>query len=244
MISQHDFILLDGSGSMGSMWAEVLQSVNVYVQKLAHDNIDTGVTVVVFDSLEPFKVLRDRITPKTFKRLTNEDFMPRGMTPLNDATIDLINLAERGAPWGGQYDRVCITIATDGAENASTRHFGYQGTQLVRARLDTCRAKGWQVIYLGANFDNTAQATSYGAAAHSTVSSVAGNLADTMFLNATKRGAYSLTGQNMVYSAEEKTAARAVGGLKAFVQAEQAKAADPADISGQVVGDTTTNTSS
>lgn len=40
---QHDFILLDRSGSMESLWVEALGSVNAYVTKLAEDKVDTGV---------------------------------------------------------------------------------------------------------------------------------------------------------------------------------------------------------
>ena len=46
---QHDFILLDRSGSMQALWSEALHSVNAYVKKLAEDQIDTGVTLATFD---------------------------------------------------------------------------------------------------------------------------------------------------------------------------------------------------
>lgn len=63
---QHDFVLLDRSGSMeGPMWTEALNSVNAYVKKLAEDNVDTGVTLALFDGNEPFLIVRDRITPQT-----------------------------------------------------------------------------------------------------------------------------------------------------------------------------------
>ena len=39
MTKQHDFILLDRSGSMSSMWDEAISSVNVYMKKLAEEKI-------------------------------------------------------------------------------------------------------------------------------------------------------------------------------------------------------------
>lgn len=50
---QHDFILLDRSGSMSDPagnWAEALSAVNAYVKKLADDKVDTGVTLATFDT--------------------------------------------------------------------------------------------------------------------------------------------------------------------------------------------------
>ncbi len=197
---QHDFILLDRSGSMGgSMWTEALNSINAYVKKLADDNVDTGVTLAVFDSNEPFVVIRDRITPKTWMDVSNKDATPRGGTPLNDATGKLLDLAEKGIN-GVQYDKVAIIIMTDGNENASHEYT----VEKIKARLDLVRAKNWQVIFLGANFDNAAQAFSYGNMSHATVAAASGKLGDTMVLASVKRSAYGATGQSMRYTDEEK----------------------------------------
>jgi Mg-chelatase subunit ChlD len=199
---QHDFILLDRSGSMGgSMWVEALGAINGYVQKLAEDNVDTGVTLAVFDSNNPFEVIRDRITPKTWKKVTNEDAMPRGGTPLNDAAGKLIDLAEKGTPHGGQYDKVAIIVMTDGHENASKEYT----TEKIKARLDVCRSKNWQVIFLGANFDNASQATMLGATPDMFVMSSVRNMGATMQSAASKRGLYgSGASASMGYTAEEK----------------------------------------
>lgn len=193
---QHDFILLDASGSMeGSMWKEALGSINGYVKKLADDGVDTGVTLVVFDTNEPFKIVRDRITPKTWRKVTDEDAHPRGGTPLNDATGKLLDLAE-----AGNYDKVAIIIVTDGEENSSREYTVPQ----IKARLDRVRAKNWQVIFLGANFDNAKQATMYGSSAGQHVNSSAGNMAHATRSIATARASYAVTGQSMSFTDEEK----------------------------------------
>jgi uncharacterized protein YegL len=206
---QHDFLLLDRSGSMeGPMWTEALGSINAYVKKLADNNVDTGVTVAAFDSMYPFQIVRDRITPKTWKDITNSDVTPRGGTPLNDATGKLLDLAEKGTPWGGQYEKVAIIIMTDGYENSSQEYsVATGGTTKIKARLDAARAKNWQVIFLGANFDNAQQATSYGAAAASVQSSTA-SMRGTMSSLAEKRTSYGVTGQSIGFSDEEKAKAK------------------------------------
>lgn len=204
---QHDFILLDRSGSMESLWVEALSSVNAYVEKLAQDNVDTGVTLVVFDGGNGlrFDVIRDRITPSTWRPVTSVDATPRGMTPLNDATAKIVSMAEAGT-----YDKVAIIIMTDGHENDSKEFPGAGGTAQVKAMLDRCRAKNWAIVYLGANFDNAAQATSYGAARGMHVNSTANNLRSSMSTMANKRAAYGVSGQAaaMSWTDEEKEKAK------------------------------------
>lgn len=196
---QHDFILLDRSGSMGKLWAEAMSAVNGYVRKLASDNVDTGVTVAVFDEYQDkfcFDVIRDRITPPTFAPLTARDAEPRGWTPLSDAVGQIVNLAK-----AGNYDRVAIIIMTDGEENRSKE---LSVTQ-ARLLLDQCRARGWQVIFLGANFDNARQAAAYGSAANTQAFVAQGNLRASSDSLASKRFNYGATGQAINFTDEEKT---------------------------------------
>lgn len=187
---QHDFILLDRSGSMSRQWAEALGSVNTYVKKLADEKVDTGVTLMVFDKpldKSEYVVVRDRITPETWKPVGIEEVTPRGYTPLNDAIGQIVVLARKGTPNGQQYDKVAIIIMTDGLENASTEYSGAQ----AKALLDSCREKGWQVQFLGANFDNAAQAQAYGNLSQHTVESSTRNLGATMSAMAGKRAGYA-----------------------------------------------------
>ena len=82
---QHDFVLLDRSGSMQSLWTEALSSVNAYVAKLAVDKVDTGVTLATFDGTDgrlAFDVIRDRITPLTWRKVSDPGATPRGITLL------------------------------------------------------------------------------------------------------------------------------------------------------------------
>ncbi len=205
MTYQHDFILLDRSGSMASQWDEALGSINTYVKDLATKKVDTGVTLATFDGGDrlQFDIIRDRITPETWRPVSNKDAEPRGMTPLNDATAKIVDLAT-----AGKYDKLALIIMTDGAENNSKELPGQQGTIAVKKMLDGCRAKGWQVIFLGANFDNAAQAASYGGLAGQTVNSSTRNLRNTMGKMSQKRADYAATGTTMDWSSEEKDEAK------------------------------------
>lgn len=199
---QHDFILLDRSGSMESLWTEALGSVNAYVAKLAKENVDTGVTLATFDSDGgglTFDVIRDRISPTTWKPVSSADATPRGTTPLNDAIGKIANLAKAGAN-GVQYEKLALIVMTDGHENAS-KEFTHA---TAKALLDECRAKNWQVIFLGADFDNVAQAKSYAVPAGATISSAARNMAATMDMAGSARASYSATGESMRFTDEQK----------------------------------------
>jgi hypothetical protein len=201
---QHDFILLDRSGSMGPIWDEALSSINSYVSKLAQDNVDTGVTLATFDKDGDkfmFEIIRDRIIPRTWRRVSNEDCSPRGFTPLNDATARIISLAR-----AGNSDKLGLIIMTDGLENASKEFPGHVGVAKIRAMLDECRAKNWQVIFLGANFDNALQAESYGNSQAATMSMAAGQMVNSTRATASKRAEYGLSGQSISFTDEEKAA--------------------------------------
>jgi len=199
---QHDFVLLDRSGSMGNLWKEALSSVNAYVKKLADEKVDTGVTLATFDTVDgkfAFEVIRDRIIPSTWHEVTERDATPRGMTPLNDATGRIVALAEKG-----NYDKVAIIIMTDGHEN----HSKELTVEAAKALLDRCRAKNWQVIFLGANFDNATQSMAYGNARGQTISASAANLGATMDFLATARSSYGSAGKAMSFTEEQKRKAK------------------------------------
>jgi hypothetical protein len=209
----HDFILLDRSGSMGEYgkpdggpkWVESINSVNSYVKALAEKKVDTGVTLVVFDTdpltgVLDFVVLRDRITPSTWRNVAPTEVLPRNGTPLNDATARIISLAEQG-----NYEKVAMIIVTDGGENASEEYaVRAGGTQKIKAMLDACRAKNWQVVFLGANFDNVAQAASYGTTGGQQVKTSMANMGATMSAMAGTRAMYAATGATMAFTDTQK----------------------------------------
>lgn len=203
---KHDYVLLDRSYSMLGQWGEALAGVNAYVRKLAEDKVDTGVTLVVFDTNHDgtmsFDIIRDRIIPSTWRPVGSHEVSPRGGTPLNDATARLVNIAENAG-----YDNVAVIIMTDGEENASKEHAGAEGLSRVRGMLDRIREKGWQVIFLGADFNNQKQAAGYNNAFGSTIAASRGTFTTTLENTAMLRSAYAATGQNMTYTSDMRAQA-------------------------------------
>ncbi len=143
------YILLDRTGSMNHIWEEALSSVNAYAAKLAEDDggsaIESTVTLAVFDAQEglQFDVLRGEVKATDWTNVTSAEASPRGMTPLFDAIGRIVSLAETAAP-----ERAVVVIMTDGRENASRE----LTKETAKAALDRVRGKGWEVVFLGAEF--------------------------------------------------------------------------------------------
>lgn len=205
------YVLLDRSGSMSRRWAEAISSVNTYAADLK--GIDATLTVALFDSYTiglDFDIVRDSVAVADWEALSPTAASPRGNTPLYDAIGRLCAKATTAAP-----DRAVIVIVTDGEENASRE----MSRDAAKAALDACRAKGWQVVFLGADFDAMSQAAGVGTQSHSTMNASAAGLAPTMSANASRTRAYAMSGETFAgYSGAERAAAMAPSKPKASLR--------------------------
>lgn len=202
------YILLDRSGSMQSLWVEALSSVNAFAKELANKtdgpSVDSHVTLAVFDSQESlqFDTLRRKQPALHWENVTDKDASPRGMTPLLDAMVRIISLAE-----GDNPDKAVIVVMTDGQENAS-REVTHEG---VKAALDRVKAKGWEVVFLGANFDNIADASSVGVGGGKQMAMSVGTMNESMSRLARKSRAYAQSAPGAApieFDAEDRIAAK------------------------------------
>lgn len=163
------YILVDRSGSMAGNWDETLGSINAYVEELGKDSVkDDKITVAVFDSSNEthFDVVRDAVTHKTWKILTDEDATPRGGTPLYDSFGKMAALMEQA-----NDTKSVIVVMTDGWENSS-KEVDAKGAVTIKERLEK---KGWGVIFLGADFDAITQAGEVGVTFSKTLNMTKGN---------------------------------------------------------------------
>ncbi len=199
------YILLDRSGSMQSLWVEALSSVNAFAKELANKTdgpvVDSHVTLAVFDSQEGlhFDVLRKKQPALHWENVTDKDASPRGMTPLLDAMVRIISLAESDNP-----DKAIIVVMTDGQENAS-REVTRDG---VKAALDRVKAKGWETVFLGANFDNIADASSVGVVGDKQMAMSAGTMNASMARLAKKSRFYAAEAAPIEFDQEDRAVAK------------------------------------
>lgn len=196
-----DYILLDRSGSMASRWAETLSALNAYVTDLAGkpETRDSKVTLATFDTQRgglAFDVIRKGVPTTSYKPVHDNEATPRGFTPLYDAIGRIVTLAEEDAP-----TNAVIVVITDGDENNSRE----LDKSAAKAALDRCRAKGWQVIFLGADFDAMKQSASVGTQSDQTLTMKKGHYRAAAFGLAESRALYA-SGANasMSFSADDR----------------------------------------
>jgi len=200
----HAYVLLDRSGSMQSLWVEALSSVNAYAKELANkkdgDAVDSHVTLAVFDSQESlqFDLLRKKVPALHWENVTDAEASPRGMTPLLDALGRIIALAETDNP-----DKAVIVVMTDGQENAS-REVTREG---ARAAIDRVQKKGWEVVFLGANFDNIGDASSVGVGGGQQVAMSMGTMDAMMMRVAKKSRAYAARSERVEFDEVDRAVA-------------------------------------
>lgn len=176
-----DYILVDGSSSMMDKWWNFLTAADVILDDLRKTQLNPHVIVQVFDSENLASIQRDMplAACPTFKDA------PLGanfaMTPLYDA----INLM------GYRLSKIMpakasILVITDGADNVSMMH-----VLQARAVLDWCRANGWAITFIGADFNNSVQAKELGVNESNAIGVTTAKLGDAAKNFAAKRIAYA-----------------------------------------------------
>jgi hypothetical protein len=146
-------LLLDRSGSMSGLAGAVVEGVNHVLTGLRPGD---RVTVVQFDSVDPFDVMIDGVPAAEVTPLADGDFEPRGGTPLYDAVGTAIaRTAGRVREFEILNDStpgVVLAILTDGYENASSEYSAEQ----VRRLIERCREDGWTITYVGLGLGDAA----------------------------------------------------------------------------------------
>jgi UDP-glucose 4-epimerase len=143
-------VVLDRSGSMGSISKPTVDGLNSFINEQKVAEGDAFMTLVQFDNQyqidyksKPIKEVQDLIDGETYQ--------PRATTALLDAIGKTINELKT--------DRdVVFVIITDGAENASSEFRIEQISKMIENQTK----KGWKFIFLGANQDAISAGTSFG----------------------------------------------------------------------------------
>lgn len=191
-----DYILLDGSGSMIGKWDNTLACLESYVRTLRGGNLNSHGILQVFDGDNLEYIQRDSCIGEWPKFDRGNVDLPGGNTPLYDA----VNLMVRRLAELDPKD-CAIAIATDGGAN------GRQQTTIDQAKalLDWCRAQGWQVTFLGMDFNNAEQARQLGATKQNFIGVQRERLAEAGKLLGEKRLKYHKDGKDIGFNDDEKS---------------------------------------
>lgn len=191
-----DYFLVDGSGSMMDKWWETLALLDGFLDVVKTKNIHSHGIVQVFDdnsnlaSIQRNGLLRDW---ETFSR------DPLGATWGGTALYDAINYMVRFLA-DEDPERCSIVIGSDG----ETGDDKYTSAAEARALLDWCRAKGWQVTFIGFDFNNSRLAKVLGADDTNTLGVQKKLLGEAGKLFGNKRAGYS-SGNDINFTKDEQS---------------------------------------
>jgi Mg-chelatase subunit ChlD len=146
----YNLIILDESGSMGSIKSQAIGGFNETIQtikaaKVKHPEQNHLVTLVTFNSSET-KTVYDKADVNSVKELNDKVYCPDSCTPLYDAMGFSLNALKKSVE---QDDKVLVTIITDGCENASHEYNALS----IKTLVETLKSNGWVFAYIGANQD-------------------------------------------------------------------------------------------
>lgn len=193
---QLDYILLDGSGSMsGLKWHDTCRAIDAFVETLKAENIASRIYLHVFSDGRDLDLVAFDGPIAEWQPIAGRLNLPAGGTPLYDAVGIMARRMRDLDPAAG-----AIIIATDGQESGS------QLTDLAQAKsyLDWCRAKGWPVTFIGADFSNTEQARMLGADEASAIGVAQARLSDATRNLAKKRARHARSGDDIGFTDDEK----------------------------------------
>jgi hypothetical protein len=149
----HLYILLDRSGSMSSIANDVIGGYNTFLREQKKDGADARVTLVQFDSSNPQEVVAAGIPIAEMVELTADTFIPRGSTPLLDATGKLIARARLNEELRQQNslepEEIVFVTITDGEENDSSEFT----LAKIQKFIKKCEKDGWTFVFLSAALD-------------------------------------------------------------------------------------------
>jgi len=167
----HITFILDRSGSMNSIKMDTIGGFNTFIDDQKKVDGDCTMTLVQFDSVEAYKVLNDFESMDKVEKLSTDNFVPRGGTPLRDAVGRGIN--ETGAKLAvmkeeDRPEKVIFVILTDGEENSSTEFT--QDSQIEKMITVQEKDFNWKFVFLGANQDAMVVARGMGISSNNTLS--------------------------------------------------------------------------
>jgi hypothetical protein len=141
---------------------DVIGGFNTFIDEQIRNGADARMTIVQFDSQDPQDVTIWGAPLPEITHLDSQTFVPRGGTPLLDATglligRTMVDQAARVAAGLQAEDIIFVTI-TDGEENQSREFNLAQIRELIGKRTE----EGWAFIYLSAGIDAYADAAQMG----------------------------------------------------------------------------------
>lgn len=166
----HISIILDRTGSMQEIRDDTIGGFNAFLKDQKDQLGTVTLTLVQFDSQDPYEKIHSFKPLHEVPELTRETFIPRASTPLLDAMghgiIDLEHSLAK-LPDDQQPSKVVLMIITDGQENSSREFRKEQIAKMIQKKQEQNQ---WQIVFLSADLDGIEDAQQYGIRPQSSMS--------------------------------------------------------------------------
>ncbi len=161
----HITVILDRTGSMESIRNDTIGGFNAFLNKQKEEPGTATLTLVQFDSQDPYEILHRFKPIEGVPELTRETYVPRASTPLLDAIGRGINDLESCLGELKEDDRpskVVVVVVTDGQENSSREFRKEQIEKMVKEKTEK---RDWQFVFLSADLSAIGDARGVGISA-------------------------------------------------------------------------------
>lgn len=148
-------IVMDRSGSMAGREADTEGGLKVFLEQQKDNPGETRVSLYEFDTS-----FNEVFADIPLAEVPEYRLIPRGGTALLDAvgrTINRTRTRLKELPKGNR-PKTIVVILTDGEENSSVEY----GLADIRRLIEKRRAKGWEIVFLGADESAITVAASMG----------------------------------------------------------------------------------
>lgn len=152
--------ILDRSGSMRDLAGDTIGGYNSFLDKQKKEPGRAEVTTVLFDN--QYEMVVKGVNLADVPALTPAEYYARGTTALLDAVgMTLTEVAGKMAKEGvcPAKRRVVVLIMTDGKENASKEYNKLKVKAMIEKATNDYK---WNFVFMGANIDSVAEASSLG----------------------------------------------------------------------------------
>ena len=165
----HISVILDRTGSMETIRDDTIGGFNAFLNAQKGAPGLASLTLVQFDSQDPYEIVYHFKPLAEVPELTRETFVPRANTPLLDAIGRGINDLEKSLADKTEAERpsrVVMVLITDGQENASREFRKDQIEKMIKEKQEKA---AWQFVFLSADLDAIGDALASGVRAASTL---------------------------------------------------------------------------
>ncbi|HLP73891.1 MAG TPA: vWA domain-containing protein [Bacteroidales bacterium] len=148
----HNLIILDESGSMGSIKKTTIQGFNELVQTIKgiekeYPEQEHFISLVTFNGLGQ-KTLHFMDPASSLQQIDEASYQPDASTPLFDTMGNSLTKLRKALDGKKDYN-VLVTILTDGEENASKEYSG----EAIKKLVEELKQKNWTFTYIGTDHD-------------------------------------------------------------------------------------------